>query len=104
MKRWLTFAAAALFLAAGCSQSPTQVEDQSAFDEEFGGFTTSSESPGFGDPDLLASGADDEVDPGDANASAIQTDQTGNPDGYHVLALRVIWGQLRDVLLFLSLK
>jgi hypothetical protein len=65
------------------------------FDEEFGGFQPSSEAPGFGDQELTASAANDEVDPGDAVASNIETEVATHPTGYHVFALRVLWGQLR---------
>ena len=95
MKRWLFLATAALFLAAGCSQAPTQQAQQNQFDQEFGGMTTSSEAPGFGDNALVAAAASEEVDPGDPVADSIRCGKGPHGELPPLLALRVIWGQMR---------
>jgi hypothetical protein len=94
MKRWLVLPITALFLAAGCSQAPTEQAQQNPFDEEFGGVTTASEAPGFGDAALVAAAVSDEVDPGDPAVAAIQAEATGHGSRPHLVALQVIWGQM----------
>lgn len=98
MRQWLVASLALLLIAGGCSksQAPTQQAEQNVFDEEFGGFTTSSEAPGFGDADLVTAAVSDEVDPNDPVADAIKAGEPGDPADpgrrRQHLALRVIWG------------
>ena len=94
MKRFLGLLIAGVFVASGCSQAPTQQEEATVFDEEFGGYTAGPEAAAFGDEQLLAE-AGDEVDPGDPEATLIETDQADAPERHLVFVFRAVWGQLR---------
>jgi len=87
-----------LLLAIGCSNKNVEPElliDEPNLTDEFGGYSTASESPGFGDDELLdeAYASDDEYDDPMLSDSAV-TVFTGDPEAglYH---LRIVWGQLR---------
>ena len=96
MRRWLAASLSLLAVVVGCSQAPTQQAEQNPFDEEFGGFTTSSEAPGFGDATLVSAAVTDEVDPSDPICDSIKSGDPGRPGiRRQFLALRVIWGQPR---------
>ena len=87
-----------LLLAIGCSNKNVQPElliDEPNLSDEFGGYSTASESPGFGDDQLLdeAYASDDEYDDPMLSDAAV-TEFTSDPQAglYH---LRIVWGQLR---------
>ncbi len=87
-----------LLLAIGCSNKNVEPElliDEPNLTDEFGGYSTASESPGFGDDQLLdeAYASNDEYDDPMLSDSAV-TVFTSDPEAglYH---LRIVWGQLR---------
>ena len=87
-----------LLLAIGCSNKNVEPElliDEPNLTDEFGGYSTASESPGFGDDQLLdeAYASDDEFDDPMLSDPAV-TELTSDPQAglYH---LRIVWGQLR---------
>ena len=87
-----------LLLAIGCSNKNVEPElliDEPNLTDEFGGYSTASESPGFGDDQLLdeAYASDDEFDDPMLSDQAV-TELTSDPQAglYH---LRIVWGQLR---------
>lgn len=87
-----------LLLAIGCSNKNVEPElliDEPNLTDEFGGYSTASESPGFGDDQLLdeAYASDDEYDDPMLSDPAV-TEFTSDPQAglYH---LRIVWGQLR---------
>lgn len=87
-----------LLLAIGCSNKNVEPElliDEPNLTDEFGGYSTVSESPGFGDDELLdeAYASNDEYGDPMLSDSAV-TVFTSDPEAglYH---LRIVWGQLR---------
>jgi hypothetical protein len=92
----LSLIALALILwSIGCSENPSEpVNENPNLEDEFGGYTATPESPGFGETNLLEEAADDEefeddiLSSPDVNA-AISDPQSGY---YH---MRIVWGQLR---------
>jgi len=87
---------ALVFWAIGCSESPTQsVGEDFNLDDEFGGYTTSPEIPGFGDQELVGEAEgdsaydDEEIQSLPEVDSIIAEPQTGY---YH---LRAVWGRLQ---------
>lgn len=92
----ITMLAALLLWAVGCSENSTGTEDVTEnlnLNDPTGGYLATSESPGFGDSDLLAEANDnDEYD--DPMLSSLGADTLDEClDGrYH---FRVVWGQLR---------
>jgi hypothetical protein len=98
MKRLIvTLSAAWLFLAIGCSDSPTNntVATQTPdLNDEFGGYLPTNEEVAFGDAELASEAASDEefddpilLSPG---VDSLIADTTGSY--YH---LRMVWGKLR---------
>lgn len=87
---------ALLVWAVGCSENSTGSEDLTEnpnLNDPTGGYLPTNESPGFGDPDLLAE-ANDNGEYNDPMLSALGADTLDDAlDGrYH---FRVVWGQLR---------
>lgn len=93
MKRWLLPALAILALAAGCGTAPTQQVEQNPMDLEWGGYTTASEAPAFGRPELSAR-AQEEVSPNDAVAAEMLGGGGMHDTRPPFLALRVVWGRM----------
>ncbi|RKX25623.1 MAG: hypothetical protein DRP45_05475 [Candidatus Zixiibacteriota bacterium] len=85
-----------LFLAAGCSEKSSQPEltDTPNFTEEFGGYTATDETAGFGDPELVATEAEEEEIDDDIVLQPEVVSVMTNPRSswFH---LRAVWGQLR---------
>jgi len=84
---------ALLALLSGCSSNPTEPGNNKSIESQFGGFTTSPETPGFGDPTLTASAADEKpvLDP-IAGLSLVDSLLADSNSGiYH---LRVMWGRI----------
>lgn len=83
-------------LVFGCSDKSTDtgVNDPVNLNDEFGGYTATSEAPGFNDPALLAEAGDEETynDPilGSPSVDSIISDP--NAGFFH---FRAVWGQLR---------
>jgi hypothetical protein len=91
----LVMAVALISWAIGCSESPTQSTDESLnLDSEFGGYTATPESPGFGDTDLLDEAASDEEYNDEILTSPEVDSIIANPEAgfYH---MRIVWGRLR---------
>ena len=90
------FTALLMIWAVGCSNNSTDTSaiDQINLNDEFAGLTTASEAPGFGDPELLASEAE-EVDVTDplASTAAVLAMTTDPSSGY--FRFRAVWGHLR---------
>jgi len=91
----LLLAAVVLFWAGGCSENPTApASDNLNLEDEFGGYTASMESPGFGDPDLLAENEGDEPYNDEILASPEVDAVISHPVvGY--FHMRAVWGRLR---------
>ncbi len=100
MKRLIVFGLALSFLLLGTSGCelffPESSEaDHEALMEEYGGYTTDSEAPAFGDEDLLATVGGDS--PFDDEMSTHPTVTNARHNGRaKVYALRMIWGNLPD--------
>lgn len=95
----LSITALAGLLAIGCSDSPSNTGDVSGelnLEDEFGGYTPTSEAIAFGDQELLTSSDDIEGDEYDdpvvlsPQIDSMMADSVG--EFYH---LRLLWGQLR---------
>jgi hypothetical protein len=90
------FTAALMVWAIGCSDSPSAPQtdaDLPNLEADFGGYTATDETPGFGDPDLVAMEGDEkEVKDGIMDSPEIQ----GWFNDPKVLAFhfRAVWGQL----------
>ncbi len=99
MKRYLLaplMIVALLFWVSGCSENPTDSTPSSTtlnLDDEFGGYTASMESPGFGDPDLLSETEGDEEYNDEVLTDPEVDSVIANPvaEYYH---LRAVWGRL----------
>jgi len=79
----------------GCSQNPSEPTNTTAGDinADFGGYTATSEAPGFGDADLLAD-ADGEVDYNDPLQVSPAVDSIMADSNAGFFVFRVAWGQL----------
>ena len=90
----LMVGAFALFVV-GCSENPSEPEatDQINLNDEFGGFTTTDEAPGFGDPDLVASESEEEEIDDAILASPLVDSVVKNDDG-SLFHFRAVWGRL----------
>jgi len=89
-----SFVLGMVFWVAGCSDNPssTNTTDPTTSDE-FGGFTTAPEQPGFGDSELLASEEGEEaVDDALLSSPAVQS--IVNDVEYGMFHFRAVWGQL----------
>jgi hypothetical protein len=94
----LTITALFGFLAAGCSDNPSETAETGELnlEDEFGGYTASAEPAAFGDQELLSSAEDMEGDEYDdpimlsPQVDSMMADSVG--EFYH---LRLLWGQLR---------
>lgn len=93
MKKVLFLSLAVLFVAAGCSQTPTEQVSSNILNQEFGGYTTENEAPAFGDAALLADAAGDVIVDDDV-AAAITAADSMDDRAVAVFALRIVWGQL----------
>lgn len=98
MMRLLVFPLLVLTLliwASGCSEQTTEPDTTGELnlDSEFGGYTASAESPGFGEQDLMAETEADEEYDDPMLASPDVAEYLANPDAgyYH---LRAVWGRL----------
>jgi len=81
-------------LVIGCSEEATTSADPESIADEFGGFTPADESPGFGDPELVAEmTGDEEFD--DPILSSPVVDSIINRVPCRAFAFRVVWGSLR---------
>jgi hypothetical protein len=90
------FAAFLLVWAIGCSEKGTDSEaaPTTSIDEDFGGFTATSESPAFGDPALMASETEEqEID--DALAYSPEVRALESDPSAGVFRFRAVWGHLR---------
>jgi hypothetical protein len=92
----LSIIVALLDLVVGCSKSPVTAtgEETLNLEEEFGGYTTSAESPAFGDDLLMAEESEEEEfnDPLLGTPDVDSAVKDVNAGYYH---LRAIWGKLR---------
>lgn len=101
LRHTLTGLAALVLLlgAIGCSNdndsiSSTEGASDPNLTEEFGGYVASAESPGFGDPELVATASESDDDYDDPVATWPEVDSmlnSANAGRYH---LRLLWGQL----------
>jgi len=95
----LTLALAALVIVTGCSKetSSTAVTDTGTlnYEDEFGGYTTSDEAPGFGDETILneLSGGSEEVVEPEPSMSPI-FDSLDADENVNVYRMKILWGQL----------
>lgn len=91
---YLAIVMSLLVWAAGCSDNPTGiVGDTENLAEEFGGYTATAESPGFGDPELIASEGDEvEVDDPILTSGAVQ--EIVNNDATGMYRFRIVWGRI----------
>lgn len=86
---------ALLIWVIGCSKSPSTTDlSTTDISEQFGGYTTSNEAPGFGDPTLTAE-ADGEVAVDDNYANLPLIDSVLADPNAGLYHLRVTWGHLR---------
>ncbi len=87
---------ALLFWAVGCSDNAADpnLNNEVNLDDEFGGYTATPESPGFGQDELLdEAGANEEYDDPMLVSPDVSTIvQEPNAEYYH---MRILWGQLR---------
>ncbi len=95
-RMFLPFLAMALMVwAVGCSSNPSEPDaaDTPNFTDEFGGYTTAAEAPGFGDSELIAAEAEEEEidDPLEASPEVSQLADDSKAAAFH---FRAIWGQI----------
>lgn len=94
-KLLLPVLAIALLWAVGCSDNATSPDDTQTFDlnAKFGGFTATSESPGFGDSDLLGEASEEEDFDDPLLLTPAVDSLIADPDAgfFH---FRVVWGRL----------
>ncbi|MFQ5823483.1 MAG: hypothetical protein ACE5JB_05460 [bacterium] len=90
----------ATFLLIGCGKnqliSPDEElegEEELSLDKEFGGFDTSDEAIGFGDPNMVDDFTED-ADVADAFSVEAETIEALNADTVKAYFLRITWGQL----------
>ena len=84
-----------LIWVAGCSETPNEPAKETLnLEDEFGGYTATPESPGFGDSDLLVESASDGQFEDEILTSAVLDSVISNPQSgyYHI---RIVWGRLR---------
>jgi len=90
------FAVALLFWVVGCSDNPSTTdltEETPNLDDAFGGFKTTSEEPGFGDPELLdAENDEEEVD--DIMLASPSVDSIISDEDAGMFHFRAVWGRL----------
>jgi hypothetical protein len=99
MLRKLTYPVLVAFLmlwVVGCSENPTDVEvaETLNLEGEFGGYKATSESPGFGDSELLAADSDEEDIDDPMLSSPIISALVEDTDA-GLFHFRAVWGQLR---------
>ena len=84
-----------LLFAVGCSDQSTEPQSTGEFDlnAEFGGLTSTSEQPAFGNPSLLAS-ASDETDFDDGMLYEPYMDSLLGDSNSGIVRMRAVWGQL----------
>ena len=85
-----------IFWGIGCSDSGTATDESSGevnLNEDFGGYTISSEEPAFDNPELMNTAAGDE-DYDDPIALSPSVDSLINNDESGYYHLRIVWGQL----------
>jgi hypothetical protein len=84
-------------VVAGCShKTPTQPTTPSnSLSDQFGGYTTSPEAPGFGNPALTSSASTGEVAYNDPMATSATADSLSKDSAAGIYSLRVVWGRLR---------
>lgn len=96
LRNTLTIMSAMLLLiwAIGCSDNPLETTgDTSNMTDDFGGYTATSESPAFGDSELLASeGEEEEIDDPILTLPAM-VELTENLDA-GMFHFRVVWGRI----------
>lgn len=85
-----------LVWVVGCSEKGAESELAQTTDlnEDFGGFTTASDSPAFGDPDLMASESD-EVEIEDVMAFTPEVSAIESDPAVGIFRFRAVWGHLR---------
>ena len=86
-------AVALLLFVVGCSDNPSQPDatDEPNLSDEFGGYTTADEQPGFGDPELIAS-TEDEVEVADVMGSSPDVQAMEDDPDAGWFHFRAIWG------------
>ena len=100
MKRLLILATALtglLLLTVGCSDNVTDSQDEFTglnLQDEFGGYTTSAEQPGFGDYDLIDSEEDEQLFD-DVLATSPEVQAITEDPSSGLFRFRAVWGQLR---------
>jgi hypothetical protein len=88
--------ASILLLAIGCSDNVTDPALSSTgltFEDEFGGYTATSEQPGFGDPELIESEIEEQLFT-DAIAGSPEMLAISESPGSGLFRLRAVWGRL----------
>ncbi|MFQ6112466.1 MAG: hypothetical protein ACE5NG_00085 [bacterium] len=90
----------AIFLVLGCSNEPLtnsredlEGDEELSLDKEFGGFDTSDEPVGFGEPDMVDDFPED-ADVADAFSVEAETVEALNSDTVKAYFLRITWGLL----------
>jgi hypothetical protein len=83
-------------VVAGCShKTPTQpTTPNGSISNQFGGFTTSNETPGFGNPALTSSAAAGEKVYNDPMAQSATADSLAKDSSAGIYSLRIVWGRL----------
>jgi hypothetical protein len=100
MKRLPIFAtvlAGILLLTIGCSDNATDSQDEITglnLHDEFGGYTTSAEQPGFGDADLIESEEEEQLVE-DVLAASPEVQSMSEDPASGFFRFRAVWGQLR---------
>lgn len=98
MNRTLTLLILLLVTAlwfVGCSDKPTDTSTQAKFDlnDDFGGYTATAETPGFGDQTLMGEAAED-VSYNDPMLQLSETDSIVSDPDAGFFHFRAVWGQL----------
>ena len=95
LRRLILVAGSNILLAwlSGCSSNPTQPGSNKTIESQFGGFTTSPEAPGFGDPTLAAAVAN-EKPVSDPIASLSLVDSLIADSSTGIYHMRVMWGRI----------
>lgn len=87
-------AVALVGLAVGCSDNPADSRKDANLEANFGGYDARPEAPAFGDPMLMASGAD-EQDFDDPIAGALSYDSLAIDPEAGFFHMRILWGRLQ---------